>query len=106
MSEIAISESTLVAVGSVLSAIVVILTALWRFYLSLENKINSRVSELEGKVVAQSEAHTSLAGEFRELRGEIRARFALRDESVMQEALRGVIDKAVRDTVERSGHDR
>ena len=79
MSEIAISESTLVAVGSVLSAVVVILTALWRFYLGLENKINSRLSELEDKVVKQSKAQAGLTGEFRKLRGEIRAGFALQD---------------------------
>lgn len=79
MSEIAISESTLVAVGSVLSAVVVILTALWCFYLGLENKINSRLSELEDKVVKQSRAHAGLTGEFRELREEIRAGFALQD---------------------------
>ena len=52
---------------------------IWRVHSNLDSKITSQGSTLDSKTTAAADAHASLAREFSELRGEIRARFAIED---------------------------
>ncbi len=100
-----VEQSTL----EILGALATILFALWRFYAKLEGKIDSEVSRLQGRIDSQNDARNNLAKEFSELRGEIRARFALQDRQDVQDALQQLMDSAARNIVgqaDRGKHGR